>query len=215
MCFALSVAARAVVGVYKPLLEPMGLTHPQYLVMLALWQYEPVSVRDLSEMLQLDPGTLSPLLKRMEASGLLRRGRDARDERALAITLTPAGRALRSEGEKVPPAVVARLGMDAGELRAVHESLSQVIAVAHAARTDPERTDPSASSAAAQARRSTSTSDRVGRVVSPVADVPPPGIDRDPPVVAERSPRGCRRRISAGTVVRGPCGPETCARPSP
>ena len=84
VCFALSVAARTVVGVYKPLLEPMGLTHPQYLVMLALWQYEPVSVRELSRMLQLDPGTLSPLLKRLEASGLLSRERDARDERALA-----------------------------------------------------------------------------------------------------------------------------------
>ena len=133
VCFALSVAARTVVGVYKPLLEPMGLTHPQYLVMLALWQYEPVSVRELSRMLQLDPGTLSPLLKRLEASGLLSRERDARDERALAVTLTSEGRALRSEAEKVPPAVVARLGMDLEELLALHESLTRVIAVAQAA----------------------------------------------------------------------------------
>src|SRR6185295_2803247 len=75
VCFALSVAARGVVGVYRPLLEPMGLTHPQYLVMLALWQHAPLSVRGLSELLQLDPGTLSPLLKRLEASGYLRRER--------------------------------------------------------------------------------------------------------------------------------------------
>ena len=148
VCFALSVAARTVVAVYKPLLEPMGLTHPQYLVMLALWQYEPVSVRELSRMLQLDPGTLSPLLKRLEASGLLRRERDARDERALAVTLTNRGRALRSEAEKVPPAVVARLGMDLEELRALHESLTRVIAVAQAAMADAgQEPDPDASAA--------------------------------------------------------------------
>src|SRR3954451_15034621 len=95
VCFALSVAARGVVGVYRPLLEPLGLTHPQYLVMLALWQHAPLSLRRLSEFLQLDPGTLSPLLKRLEAIGYLRRERKAGDERSLAITLTPSGQALR------------------------------------------------------------------------------------------------------------------------
>lgn len=135
VCFALSVAARNVVAVYRPLLEPMGLTHPQYLVMLALWQYEPVSVRELSRMLQLDPGTLSPLLKRLEASGLLRRERDVRDERALAVTLTSKGRALKSDAEKIPPAVVAKLGMEFEELRALHQSLTRVIEVAQAATT--------------------------------------------------------------------------------
>ena len=76
VCFALSVAARNVVAVYRPVLEPLGLTHPQYLVMLALWQHGSLSVKDLSGLLQLDPGTLSPLLKRLEAAGLLRRERD-------------------------------------------------------------------------------------------------------------------------------------------
>jgi MarR family transcriptional regulator, organic hydroperoxide resistance regulator len=133
VCFALSVAARNVVAVYRPLLEPMGLTHPQYLVMLALWQYEPVSVRDLSRMLRLDPGTLSPLLKRLEASGLLRRNRDPHDERALAVTLTEKGRALRADAEKIPPAVVAELGMEVAELRELHQSLTRVIEVAQAA----------------------------------------------------------------------------------
>lgn len=90
VCFALSVAARSVVAVYRPLLEPMGLTHPQYLVMLALWQHAPLSGRDLSRLLQLDPGTLSPLLKRLEAAGYLRRERDAADERSLAVTSPPA-----------------------------------------------------------------------------------------------------------------------------
>ncbi|GIF37593.1 MarR family winged helix-turn-helix transcriptional regulator [Actinoplanes xinjiangensis] len=130
VCFALSVAARSVVAIYRPLLEPMGLTHPQYLVMLALWQYSPLSVRRLSELLQLDPGTLSPLLKRLEAIGYLRRERDRADERSLAITLTERGRALRADAERIPPAVVERLGMPIEELRRVHEALSRVITAA-------------------------------------------------------------------------------------
>lgn len=133
VCFALSVAARSVVAVYRPLLEPMGLTHPQYLVMLALWQHEPVSVRELSRLLRLDPGTLSPLLKRLEAAGLLVRDRDRNDERSLAVTLTDRGRALRQEAEKIPPAVVARLDMELAELRALHESLTRVIDAAQQA----------------------------------------------------------------------------------
>src|SRR4051812_45274223 len=79
VCFALAVAARNVIAVYRPLLEPMGLTHPQYLVMLALWQHEPLSVRELGRLLQLDPGTLSPLLKRLESSGYVRRARSEHD----------------------------------------------------------------------------------------------------------------------------------------
>ena len=165
VCFALSVAARNVVAVYKPLLKPIGLTHPQYLVMLALWQYEPVSVRELSHMLQLDPGTMSPLLKRLEASGLLRRQRDVRDERALAVTLTDNGRALRAEAEKVPPAVVARLGMELDELVALRESLTRVIAVAQTAMSDADRDTYPAPSAVpdeaptSTARRRTTTED--------------------------------------------------------
>src|ERR1700712_2175455 len=95
VCFALAVATREIVAIYRPVLEPMGLTHPQYLVMLALWQDEPLSVKELSGLLDLDPGTLSPLLKRLEVAGLLRRGRNAVDERHLAVSLTEAGRALR------------------------------------------------------------------------------------------------------------------------
>lgn len=130
VCFALSVAARSVVAIYRPLLEPMVLTHPQYLVMLALWQHSPLSVRRLSELLQLDPGTLSPLLKRLEAIGYLRRERDPADERSLAITLTGRGRALRADAERIPPAVVERLGIPIEELHRVHEALTRVIAAA-------------------------------------------------------------------------------------
>ncbi len=136
MCFALSVAARGVVGLYRPLLEPMGLTHPQYLVMLALWQHSPLSVRDLSRLLQLDPGTLSPLLKRLETTGYVDRQRDPADERSLAVTLTAEGRALRAEAEKIPPAIVARLDMPIEELESLHAALTRVIAAAH--RSIPE-----------------------------------------------------------------------------
>ena len=131
VCFALSVASRSVVALYRPLLEPMGLTHPQYLVMLALWQHAPRSVRELSRLLQLDPGTLSPLLKRLETIGYVDRQRDPADERSLAVTLTARGRALRAEAEKIPPAIVARLGMPIDELESLHATLTRVIAAAH------------------------------------------------------------------------------------
>ncbi|WP_033341346.1 MarR family winged helix-turn-helix transcriptional regulator [Catenuloplanes japonicus] len=130
VCFALSVASRSVVGVYRPLLEPMGLTHPQYLVMLALWQRSPLSVKELSGQLMLDPGTLSPLLKRLEAGGLVRRDRDPDDERSLAVTLTDAGRALRAEAEKIPGTIVERLGIPVGRLQELHAALTTVIAAA-------------------------------------------------------------------------------------
>lgn len=127
VCFALSVASRNVVALYRPLLEPMGLTHPQYLVMLALWQTTPLSVKALSRLLQLDPGTLSPLLKRLELNGLIRRHRDAQDERVLAVVLTESGRALRSRAERIPGAVMERLGMELDELQHLHASLSRLI----------------------------------------------------------------------------------------
>ena len=130
VCFALAVASRTVIALYRPVLEPMGLTHPQYLVMLALWEFEPVSVKDLSGMLQLEPATLSPLLKRLEAAGLLRRDRSATDERSLAVALTDKGRALRSDALKVPPAIIERLGMDVDELMDLHARLTTVIAAA-------------------------------------------------------------------------------------
>jgi MarR family transcriptional regulator, organic hydroperoxide resistance regulator len=130
VCFALAVASRNVIAVYRPLLEPMGLTHPQYLVMLALWQRSPLSVKELSGLIQLDPGTLSPLLKRLEAGGLVRRGRDSGDERVLAVTLTEKGRALRADAEKIPPTIVERLGMELTELQDLHETLTRLIAAA-------------------------------------------------------------------------------------
>lgn len=133
VCFALAVAARTVISVYRPLLEPMNLTHPQYLVMLALWQEAPLSVTELGRRLELDPGTLSPLLKRLESAGYLTRERDRGDERSLAVRLTPAGTALRDEAERIPPAIVERLDMEVPELRELHASLTEVIAAARRA----------------------------------------------------------------------------------
>ena len=126
VCFALAVANRAVLAVYRPLLEPMGLTHPQYLVMLALWGESPMSVKAIGSTLQLDSPTLSPLLKRLESMGLLARKRSAEDERVLLVSLTPAGAALRARAETIPPAVVERLGTSLTELEDLRRVLTRV-----------------------------------------------------------------------------------------
>jgi MarR family transcriptional regulator, organic hydroperoxide resistance regulator len=130
VCFALAAASRSVIGIYRPVLEPLGLTHPQYLVMLALWEHSPRTVSDISSALHLEPATLSPLLKRLEAAGLLSRARSATDERALAVTLTDAGVALRSQAEKVPGKVVERLGLPLAQLERVRDELIALIAAA-------------------------------------------------------------------------------------
>jgi MarR family transcriptional regulator, organic hydroperoxide resistance regulator len=134
VCFALAVASRDVVALYRPLLAPLGLTHPQYLVMLALWERAPLRVADLAARLSLEPATLSPLLKRLEAHGLVRRDRDPQDERALAVALTPAGVTARAQADGIPAAVMQRLGMDVAELERLRDSLTRVI---DAARTGP------------------------------------------------------------------------------
>ncbi|WP_107654527.1 MarR family winged helix-turn-helix transcriptional regulator [Nocardia suismassiliense] len=126
VCFALAVANRAVLGVYRPLLEPLGLTHPQYLVMLALWGEAPMSVKAIAEAIQLDSPTLSPLLKRLQSAGLITRERDSRNERNLVVNLTPAGVALRKQAEKIPPAVVERLGVTLADLEELREVLTRV-----------------------------------------------------------------------------------------
>ncbi|HYN67461.1 MAG TPA: MarR family transcriptional regulator [Ornithinibacter sp.] len=130
VCFALAVASRTVVAIYRPLLEPMGLTHPQYLVMLALWEGEPLRVNELADRLSLEPATLSPLVKRLDAGGLVTRRRDPDDERAVAVALTAAGRRLRADAERIPPAVIARLGMGLGELEELRDRLTTVIEAA-------------------------------------------------------------------------------------
>ncbi|TFB53273.1 MarR family transcriptional regulator [Cryobacterium tagatosivorans] len=130
VCFALAIASRSVISVYRPVLEPYGLTHPQYLVLLALWERSPRSVKDLGAELRLDPATLSPLLKRLEAAGLVTRNRSAADERQLDVALTEAGTALRSEAETIPPRIIDKLGMSLDELVALRSSLWRVIEAA-------------------------------------------------------------------------------------
>jgi MarR family transcriptional regulator, organic hydroperoxide resistance regulator len=141
VCFALSVAARNVVAIYRPVLEPLGLTHPQYLVMLALWQHGRLSVKELSVLLQLDPGTLSPLLKRLETAGLLRRERNPADQRNLALALTDRGHALREQAEAIPAGIVARLGLPVEQLLSLQTALTEVIAASQHALADGRGTD--------------------------------------------------------------------------
>jgi DNA-binding MarR family transcriptional regulator len=130
VCFALAATSRTVIGLYRPVLEPLGLTHPQYLVMLALWERSPRTVRDIGEALSLEPATLSPLLKRLEAAGYITRLRNPDDERSLDVRLTETGRALRSQAEAVPGQIVARLGMDLDELEQIRVSLMKLYAAA-------------------------------------------------------------------------------------
>lgn len=137
VCFALAVASRSVLALYRPVLEPLGLTHPQYLVMLALWENEPRSVKELGQVLQLEPATLSPLLKRLEAAGLVQRQRSARDERVLDITLSDQGRALRAQAESIPATIVGELGMTVEELDGLRSTLHRLIAAATPADPGP------------------------------------------------------------------------------
>jgi MarR family transcriptional regulator, organic hydroperoxide resistance regulator len=131
VCFALVVASRSVLAIYRPLLEPLGLTHPQYLVMLALWGETPLSVGRIGALLQLDSPTLSPLLKRLQSAGLITRTRSGDDERQVDIDLTDEGRALREKALAIPPAVIEKLGMEIPELEALHAALTRVIAAAN------------------------------------------------------------------------------------
>src|ERR1700730_2091975 len=150
VCFALAITNRAVLAVYRPLLEPLGLTHPQYLVMLALWDNEkssspPLSVKQIAALLQMDSATLSPMPKRLQALGLITRLRSASDERTMKVELTTKGRTLRRQALKIPPAVVERLGVGLDELVHLHDVLTGINAAALAAGIhrlrDPKRPD--------------------------------------------------------------------------
>ena len=119
LCFALYSASLAMTKLYKPLLDPLGLTYPQYLVMLVLWEGDGLTVGAVGERLALDSGTLTPLLKRLESAGYVQRLRDAADERRVLLQLTPAGRALKRRAAAVPPQVAQASGCTLGELSAL------------------------------------------------------------------------------------------------
>jgi len=117
LCFALYRASRAVTRAYGPLLEPLGLTYPQYLVLLVLWEEKTSSVKELGQRLALDSGTLTPLLKRLEQSGLLSRRRDSEDERVVRIELTSEGQKLRAKARNIPTDLACRAGFNVSEER--------------------------------------------------------------------------------------------------
>ena len=129
LCFALYDASRAVVRAYGPLLEDLGLTYPQYITMLVLWEADsPVSMGDIGARLHLDSGTLTPLVKRLVQLGVVERERDAADERRVLISPTPQGEALRQRACTVPQQIFARFGMDLGSAGALLKSLTQLVA---------------------------------------------------------------------------------------
>ncbi|QPO12814.1 MarR family transcriptional regulator [Thalassospira sp. A40-3] len=112
LCFSIYSAGHAFNRVYKPLLDNLGLTYPQYLVMVTLWQEDNQSVRSIGSKLYLESSTLTPLLKRLEANGLVSRKRDPEDERSVRVSLTDAGKDLRNKAEEVPPCILDATGLD-------------------------------------------------------------------------------------------------------
>nr|WP_233542853.1 MarR family transcriptional regulator [Kocuria tytonis] len=142
LCFSLSVASRMVVQAYRPVLEPLGLTHPQYLVMLALWGFQPRTVKDLGAQLMQDSATLSPLLKRLEARGFITRERDPRNERALAVSLTEKGMELREQAMEVPARMMDRLDVTRDQVHLLNEGMHRLISAAQALDPDPEQSPP-------------------------------------------------------------------------
>lgn len=141
LCFALYSASLAMTKVYKPLLEPLGLTYPQYLVMLVLWEGDGVTVGQIGERLKLDSGTLTPLLKRLEAQGLVQRLRDSADERRVLLRLTAAGRALKKRAVAVPQAIACAAACEVDEIAALVRQLASL-------RDRLSHTDPSSPRAA-------------------------------------------------------------------
>ncbi|HEY2624943.1 MAG TPA: MarR family transcriptional regulator [Dyella sp.] len=126
LCFALYAASRSITGIYRPLLEALGLTYPQYLVMLVLWEQDGLTVRELGQRLQLDSGTLTPLLKRLQSAGLVSRQRRTDDERAVDIRLTPAGRALREQASDIPACMAQRLQLSLDQMQRLRDELKRL-----------------------------------------------------------------------------------------
>ncbi|MEE1830254.1 MarR family winged helix-turn-helix transcriptional regulator [Streptomyces sp. SP17KL33] len=138
ICFSLHAASRAFNGVYRVVLKDLGITYPQYLVMLVLWEQGELPVKKLGEHLRLDSGTLSPLLKRLEAAGLVRRERSARDERSVMVRPTEEGAALRERALAVPRRIVSATSLDIDDIRDLRDRLDRLtVALDEAALADP------------------------------------------------------------------------------
>jgi DNA-binding MarR family transcriptional regulator len=127
LCFALYAASNQVTRLNRAALEPLGLTYPQFLVMMVLWETAPCTVSDIGNRLMLDSGTLTPLLKRMQANGLLSRTRDPLDERCVRISLSPEGRALKRRASRIPALVQCQINLPAATLDALREQLQALI----------------------------------------------------------------------------------------
>ncbi|POX57059.1 MarR family transcriptional regulator [Streptomyces sp. Ru71] len=133
LCFALYAAQRAVTAAYRPLLDELGLTYPQYLVLLVLWERGETTVKELTEALHLDYGTVSPLLKRLESAGLVRRERAPHDERTVLVACTGRGEQLKDRAARVPGALLTATGLEAAEVARLREELHRLAARAQAA----------------------------------------------------------------------------------
>jgi DNA-binding MarR family transcriptional regulator len=137
LCFALYAASRAVTATYVPLLEPLGLTYPQYIVMLVLWENDGLSVKRIGEELTLDSGTLTPLLKRLEAQGLVKRRRSTEDERVVEIFLTSEGKSLKQKAKSVPEKLACSFGVPLEQIIQLREELQALTRAIHAQGEDP------------------------------------------------------------------------------
>ena len=143
LCFSLYAATRAMTAAYGPLLAPLGVTYPQYLVLLVLWEAEQLSVKDIGERLQLDSGTLTPLLKKLEVQGVVTRTRDDRDGRVVRVSLTSRGRALERKATHIPRGLICQMGLDLpgiARLRKELNALTQTLRVANAGASPKEKT---------------------------------------------------------------------------
>ncbi len=127
LCFPLYAASNLMQRLYRPQLDGLGLTYPQYLVMLTLWESSPLSVSALGDRLYLDSGTLTPLLKRLESAGHITRTRDTADERRVLIALTPPGRALRKKAKAIPADLLCRIGLPHSTLLALRDEIKQLV----------------------------------------------------------------------------------------
>ncbi|RTE09331.1 MarR family winged helix-turn-helix transcriptional regulator [Paenibacillus whitsoniae] len=132
LCFSLYASSRAITRMYRPLLEELGITYPQYLVLLVLWDQEESTVKELSEKLDLDSGTLTPMLKRMEAQQLLVRRRSQEDERVVNILLTETGRALYDRAICIPQTLFAASGLSEEEIVSFNQQLQRIISSVNA-----------------------------------------------------------------------------------
>lgn len=139
ICFPLYAAARAMMQAYQPVLAKLGLTYPQYLVLMVLWEQDGISVKEVGERLYLDSGTLTPLLKRLEESGLVRRARAAHDERVVEVFLSAEGKRLKKRAEAVPQEVLCKIGVPLEKVLRLRDDVKVLFKHLRAANGRPEK----------------------------------------------------------------------------